>query len=315
MLKEAYILQKTAIILLGLIMCSNAYTQMVIPLYEGDIPNSNSTADIEKRTARPNGYDWVTDVSKPTLTYYSAANATSPKSPAVLICPGGGYAGLSIVLEGDSVAREFSLHGVAAFVLKYRLPNDKLMKDKAVGPLQDAQQALLLIRRNAANWNINADQVGIIGFSAGGHLASTVGTHFSKPVVHTNGISVRPDFMMLIYPVISLRDSLTHMGSRKALLGNNPSEALVDLYSNEMQVAANTPPAFIVHAGDDKTVKVKNSLVFYESLNSKKVKAQLLIYPSGGHGFGLNNPATSDKWMEHCLLWLNESILKNTVPR
>ncbi len=288
-----------------------AMSQTEIALYDAVIPNSIPAENLEKKTERPGGVDWLTDVSEPTLTCYPVAGGSKP-APAVIVCPGGGYAGLSIAKEGHDVARELNKWGIAAFVLKYRMPTDRTMKDKKNGPLQDAQQAIMLVRRNAAKWNIDVNKVGIMGFSAGGHLAATAGTHYNQPVTieHTE-INIRPDFMILLYPVISFQDSLTHMGSRNNLVGKTPTTDDKNLYSNELQVTKDAPPAFIVHAANDNTVKVKNALVFYEALLAHKIKAQLLIYPSGGHGFGLNNSTTSDKWMEHCNIWLKDYIINS----
>ncbi|GAB3416565.1 alpha/beta hydrolase [Niabella aquatica] len=300
---------KCTFVLSFLLFSVTAFTQKEIPLYENEIPNNISADNIEKYVKRDYDADWVSDVSVPTLTFYPVAGALSPV-PAVLICPGGGYGGLSIIKEGADVAKEFNRYGIAAFVLKYRLPGDRIMKDKSIGPLQDAQQALMLIRKNAEKWKVDPKKVGIAGFSAGGHLASTAGTHFQQPVIDNKGISVRPDFMVLAYPVISFTDSLTHWGSRENLIGKNASKEQVILYSNELQVTENTPPAFIVHAGDDKVVKVENSTSFYLALNTKGVFSDMLLYPQGGHGFGLHNRTTSDKWMEHCILWLTENIFK-----
>ncbi|MFT3902638.1 MAG: alpha/beta hydrolase [Niabella sp.] len=304
---------KRCFILLFLLFSLNAFAQKEIPLYEKQIPNSLPADNIEKYVRRDYGADWINDVSVPTLTFYPVTGAPSPV-PAVLICPGGGYGGLSIIKEGTDIAREFNRYGIAAFVLKYRLPADRIMKDKSTGPLQDAQQALMLIRKNAEKWKVDPKAVGIAGFSAEGYLASTAGTHFHKPVIDTKGINVRPDFMVLAYPVISFMDSLTHWGSRENLIGKDASKEQVALYSNELQVTKDAPPAFIVHAGDDKVVKVENATSFYLALNAKGVFSNMLLYPRGGHGFGLNNGTTSDKWMEHCIVWLTENIFKKEKP-
>ncbi len=302
-MKELYIT------LLFLLLKDNLlYTQSVIPLYEKEIPNSIPAANIEARTARPNGTDWVSNVSIPALSFYPATDSAA-SHPAIIICPGGGYGGLAIEHEGHAIAKELNQQGITAFVLKYRMPSDRTMIDKSIGPLQDLQQAILLVRTNAAKWNIDAGKVGVMGFSAGGHLASTAATHFHTPVIATKKINVRPDFAMLIYPVITFKDSLTHIGSRKALLGNNPPDSLIRRFSNEEQVTTDSPPTFIIHAGDDNVVPVGNALSFYHSLQKKNINAQLFLYPRGGHGFGLHNPTTSDKWLEHGLRWLKENIL------
>ena len=185
----------------------------------------------------------------------------------MVICPGGGYWVTSIVKEGFAVAREFNKWGVAAFVLKYRIPNDSSMIDKKIGPLQDAQRAIQLVRMHAKEWNVDANKVGIMGFSAGGHLASTAATHFNHSYIeNTNNINLRPDFSIFIYPVISFQDSIGHIGSRDQLIGKNPPKPLLDSFSNELQVTAQTPPTFLVHATDDDVVPVMNSIVFYEAL-------------------------------------------------
>ncbi len=179
------------------------------------------------------------------------------------------------------------------------------MPNKEIGPLQDAQQAIKTVREHAQEWNIKANRIGIMGFSAGGHLASTAGTHYAKALVeNNNNTSLRPDFMILVYPVISFQDSLTHGGSRDQLLGKNPSQARKDLYSNEQQVTADTPPTFLVHAGDDGAVKAGNSIAFYEACLQHHVPAELHIYQNGGHGFGMRLPNSKDLWMERCLNWM-----------
>jgi acetyl esterase/lipase len=267
-----------------------------IPLYPNGVPNA---ANI------PGGGRQGVKSTMPALSVFLPANGNGT---AVVICPGGGYGHLAMDKEGYLVAREFNKLGVAAFVLKYRLPDDKTMQDKTIGPLQDAQAAIKMVRERAKEWNIDTHRVGIAGFSAGGHLASTAGTHFNRPVIENKlKTSLRPDFMILIYPVISFTDSLTHQGSRNNLIGKEPSAELVELYSNEYQVTAQTPPAFLVHAGDDKTVKVLNSIVFYTALQKNGVEAEMLIYPHGGHGFGLYNKTTEDKWMERCRDWMKSN--------
>ncbi|WP_431211619.1 alpha/beta hydrolase [Puia sp. P3] len=207
--------------------------------------------------------------------------------------------------EGLEIAHMLNEAGIAAFVLKYRLPSDETMADKTIGPLQDAQRAIQLVRQQAKEWGVDTARVGIMGFSAGGHLASTAGTHFEKAVIPNDGhVSLRPDFMVLLYPVISFSDSIGHRGSRDALIGENPSSSLITEYSNELQVGPLTPPAFLVHSEDDKTVPVANSIHFYESLLHNKVPAELHLYPGGGHGYGLHNPTTKDQWSERLLNWL-----------
>ena len=222
---------------------------------------------------------------------------------AVIICPGGGYEMESYKLEGIVIAEAFLRKGIAAFILKYRLPSDSIMIDKSTGPLQDAQQAIKTVRMRAGEWKINPAKIGIMGFSAGGHLASTAGTHFDKSYIpNEEKINLRPDFMILVYPVISMQDELTHLGSRNALLGKNPGKELVDLFSNEMHVNANSPPTWLTHTGDDNVVTVENSIRFYRELIRNNVPAEMHIYPKGNHGFVLSQPA--DEWMQPLFEWL-----------
>ncbi len=277
-----------------------------IPLYPGIIPNSKPTPGSYTEKIERGDDEWVTMVSKPTITPFFPAKGTANGS-AIVIFPGGGYGGLSMDKEGYKVAKAFNSFGVTAFVVKYRLPSDDIMIDKTIGPLQDAQQAVLTVRKHAAEWGLSPAKIGIIGFSAGGHLASTEGTHFDKLVIdNKENISVRPDFMILLYPVISF-GPMTHVGSRESLIGKTPTDAQLELYSNEKQITANTPPTLLVHAGDDGAVPVQNSLMFYDALLKAKVKAELHIFQEGGHGFGLNNPKSKDKWIDWCRNWLDEN--------
>lgn len=281
---------------------ATANAQKVMPLYTDSIPNSILTKDEEK--SENNGILIISNVSRPTITAYLPPKEKSTGT-AVIICPGGGYAVLAASHEGADVAKAFNAMGVAAFVLKYRLPNGATMPNKQIGPLQDAQQAIKMVREHAAAYNINPKQIGIMGFSAGGHLASTAGTHYTKAVVeNNNGTSLRPDFMLLIYPVISFSDSLTHMGSRENLVGKNPSAETITLFSNELQVTADTPPTFLVHASDDDAVKVGNSIAFYEACIKNKVPVEMHIYQNGGHGFGMHIAKTKELWMERCKNWM-----------
>jgi acetyl esterase/lipase len=226
----------------------------------------------------------------------------------VIICPGGGYSALCITYEGEEIAQKLNKLGVAAFVLKYRLPNKRTCINPSIAPLQDAQRAIQLIRENAVNWGIDPDKIGIMGFSAGGHLASTAGTHFNKILIpNSKSTSVRPDFMVLVYPVISMEPGLTHAGSRENLLGDTASKDQLDLFSNEKQVTAQTPPTFLVHAGDDDLVPVENSLRFYEALKAHNVSVDMHIFSVGKHGFPLE-PAKS-AWFDYFIKWMQEQKL------
>lgn len=281
------------------------YAQQTIPLYDGSIPNSKPYTTKEVWEPQDNGDTIVHFTSKPTLTIFLPDKSIATGA-GVVICPGGGYWVTSIVKEGFAVARRFNEMGIAAFVLKYRMPNDSSMLDKKIGPLQDAQRAIQLVRMHAEEWNVDPAKTGIMGFSAGGHLASTAATHFQHSYIENpNNIILRPDFAILIYPVISFQDKIGHIGSRDQLIGKNPPQNLIDSFSNEMQVTAQTPPTFLVHATDDNTVPVMNSIAFYEALLKYKTPAEMHIYKAGGHGFGMHNPTNKGDWMALCENWMD----------
>ena len=278
--------------------------QKAIPLYPNGVPNSKpSPADYVEKVDQNS---FLSGVTIPTLTPYFA-DKSKANGTAVIICPGGGYSGLSMVNEGFSIAEAFNKIGVTAFVLTYRLPSDSIMVDKTIGPLQDAQRAIQIVRQQAAEWGINPNKIGIVGFSAGGHLASTAITHFDKVVIsNKNNTNLRPDFGILIYPVISMGPK-THTGSKENLIGKHAPQDLMDLYSNEKQVTANTPPTFLVAAEDDDVVPVENTLMFYHALLDNKVKAEMHVYQAGGHGFGLYNKTTKDFWFDRLTEWMDEN--------
>ena len=283
-----------------LIICS----QEVIPLYNDSVPNSIRSTLQEVADTGKEGIIRISKVTQPTLTVYTPP-AGGANGTAVIICPGGGYGILAFNHEGINVAKIFTEWGVTAFVLKYRLPNDAIMIDKTIGPLQDAQRAIQLVRERSAEWNINPKHVGIIGFSAGGHLASTSATHFDKPYIdNSSKTKLRPDFAILVYPVISFSNEITHMGSRNNLLGANPTAEQIKLFSNELQVTKKTPPTFLVHAKDDKGVPIENSYAFIRALEKAKVSHDSFFYEKGGHGFGLNNSTSDIKWMDKVKSWM-----------
>jgi acetyl esterase/lipase len=275
-------------------------TQM--PLYKNEIPNSIATPNKEITFAE-DGIIKIAKVSVPTIIMYKPLKANGK---AVIICPGGAYTILAFDLEGTKIAIEMNKWGITAFVLKYRLPDNSTMVDKSMSPLQDAQQAIRLVRKNAKQWGINKNAIGIMGFSAGGHLASTAATHFNfkADAANTDTTSVRPDFAILIYPVISFDSTITHQFSCNTLAGEKISPEQILFFSNELQVTQNTPPAFLVHAADDDAVVVENSIRFYQACVKNKVPAAMHLYPKGGHGFGINNTTTNDKWMDRLKNWL-----------
>jgi acetyl esterase/lipase len=292
--------------LLSLVLMNQLGAQDLIPLYKG-IPPGNRKADNRESGATEGGILRISNISIPTLQVF-LPDSKQANGTAVIVCPGGGYWINAYAHEGVDVARELNKAGVTAFVLKYRIPDDSVMDDKTIAPLQDAQQAIKLVRDNAAKWNVDVNKLGILGFSAGGHLASTAGTKYSRAFIeNTSNTNLRPDFMILVYPVISFSDEYGHKGSRDKLLGLHPTDSLVRLYSNELQVTKKTPPAFLVHATNDDGVPVLNSIRFYEALLKHHVPAEMHLYQGGGHGFGLVNPSTNEKWMDRCINWLDSN--------
>lgn len=230
--------------------------------------------------------------NEPNLTVYLPKK---PNGKAVVMCPGGGYSHLALNHEGHDMADWFNSQGIAYFVLKYRLPyGDSTL------PLMDAERAIEIVRTNAKEWNINPNQIGVMGASAGGHLASTLATHYKST-------ATRPDFQVLLYPVITMKEGQTHQGSRKSLLGDNPSEEMKNHFSNEMQVTEDTPPAFIALSSDDKGVLPINSLSYYESLIQHNVPVALFSYPIGGHGWGFRDSFVYKReWTQELEKWLRE---------
>ena len=293
--------QKICFLLCCMLAPSLITAQELIKLYPGNIPGSTGSVITE-----PEGTKAIPGiislVSIPELEVYLPEKEKATGA-GVIICPGGSYKVLTYQAEGVRTAQELMRNGIAVFVLKYRLPDDAIMKDKKTGPLQDTQQAIKVVRQNAGKWGIDVNRVGIMGFSAGGHLASTGATHFEKSLIdNPDNINLRPDFLILVYPVISMQDKLTHPDSRTNLLGPDPSKEVIDLFSNEMQVTDNTPPTYIIHAADDKLVDVDNSIAFFEALRHHNVPVEMHIYPQGGHGFVLRQKP--DEWMSLLFRWM-----------
>lgn len=284
-----------------------AAQQFTLALYpEGKIPNYQKTEENEKRETTD--ILRISLVQMPDMAVYlpPKRNATGQ---AVVICPGGGYAILAYEWEGVEVAKWLNAKGIAAIVLKYRLPNSKSNITPHLSPLLDAKRAIRIVRANAQRWNIQKDNIGIMGFSAGGHLASTLLTHFDEgDKASADSVEQqpsRPDFGVLVYPVISMSKPIMHAGSRNNLIGTNPSVELAAQYSSELQVSKNTPPVFLIHAMDDQGVPVENSLLFFQAMKEKGVPGELHVYPKGGHGFGLAvGKGTLENWTTLCTEWL-----------
>jgi acetyl esterase/lipase len=250
------------------------------------------------------------DDSKSELTFYPASKE-SANGAAVVVCPGGGYAGLAMDHEGKQVAEFFNKLGVSAFVLKYQVIGKGRGGQLGYAPLQDAQRAIRLVRSKAKEYAIDPDRVGLMGFSAGGHLASTAGTHFDagQPAAKDpiDRVSCRPDFLILGYPVITMEDGVTHAGSKANLIGRKADQKAVDEFSNEKHVTEKTPPTFLFHTNEDTGVVPENSIRFYMALKKAKVPAELHIYEKGKHGVGINpknvSPGT-DTWKDRLADWL-----------
>ncbi|HEY0455444.1 MAG TPA: alpha/beta hydrolase [Verrucomicrobiae bacterium] len=283
---------------------------MEFPIWPpGKIEKAGAVEKVQNRSKDPAKPDRVVlSVAEPTLTVYLAGNSNSP-SPAIIICPGGGYGRLAIDKEGHDIARWLNQIGVAGLVLKYRLPNYEETGRKTPLPMLDAARAIRLTRAKAGEWNIDPAKLGIMGFSAGGHLASTLATHFdtgkAKARDNVEQFSSRPNFVVLVYPLITMKDPYRHAASREMLLGETPEEAMIAEYSNEDHVTAATPPAFIVHAADDRTARPTNSFQFKAAYERAGVPCVLHMFEKGGHGFGLgvyggavtNWPGLCEEWL------------------
>ncbi|MGL6225239.1 MAG: alpha/beta hydrolase [Thermoguttaceae bacterium] len=243
----------------------------------------------------------------PKLLLYPAPKTVDGLNKAVLVCPGGGYGGLAMDHEGDQIGKWFQSIGVSAYILDYR------HRGKGYGhpnPLLDAQRGIRTIRANAADWGIDPEKIGIMGFSAGGHLASTAGTHFDAGKADSSDpierVSSRPDFLILCYPVIMFDSAFTHNGTQTNLLGKEASKELIDSYSNEKMVTENTPPTFLFQTDADKPVPAENAVAFYMALRKNKVPAEMHIFEHGPHGIGLAKGMPGNEvWPELCRIWLN----------
>jgi len=293
-------------LLFAAVTVASAQTTTVKVWPEGP-PGAKPDPNYREETLMDQGKPRVARVTDPVLLVYLPAPEKANGS-AVVICPGGGYIRLAIDHEGYDIANWLNEMGIAGIILKYRLPSDTIMENKSVGPLQDAQEAVRIVRRRAQEWHINPNRIGIMGFSAGGHLAATASTHFDDQVYKpADATSARPDFSILLYPVISMSPPNVHMGSRNNLLGPTPNQALIDHFSNELRVTSQTPPAFLVHSADDRAVPMGNSINYFEALLKNNVPAEMHVYQKGGHGYGLaKGRGTESGWPDACRAWLKQ---------
>jgi acetyl esterase/lipase len=277
--------------------------QTTVSLYDGEIPNSNHC--IDKEVSASTGRKVVRNVTIPTLTIFVPKSQNASRS-AIIICPGGGYSNLSIQDGGFAAAIELAEKGIVSFVLKYRTADTICNNNYAIVPLQDVQQAIFKIKENAKTWNLDTNKIGLLGFSAGGHLVTTAATQYQHPQIENKNVSLRPAFTILAYPVISFTDQLTSPNSktRQNLLGPHPDKKLMEWFSPEMNVDKNTPPAFLLHASDDSTSYVDNSISYYKALHHFNIAAEMVIYQNGGHGFATYNEDEDDHWIIKAVKWL-----------
>lgn len=277
-------------ILLSVATMLSAQNTFELPLWPAGAPNSNGLTGTEEDLEGGR----VANVIKPSITVYKA---DKPNGVAIIMCPGGGYARLAMNHEGHDMAPWLNAQGITYIVLKYRMPNGHYEV-----PLSDAEQAIRLVRQHAKEWNIRPDRIGIMGASAGGHLAASLATLYSSN-------ETRPDFQILFYPVISMVPGVTHGGSRQNLLGNNPSQELEDNYTLEKQVNERTPQAFIMLSADDGAVPPANGIHYFEALLQHQVPATLHVYPTGGHGWGFRDAFTYKRqWTGELEKWLREGL-------
>ena len=283
------------------------YCQEKISIWANGVPNQRNSEEIEKIIETE--IIRIKNVQNPTLEIYLPSKKIRTDK-AVIIFPGGGYEFLAYDWEGTDFAKALNAKGISAFVLKYRLPTSPSIIDPKLAPLQDAQRAIRLVKANSDRWGINNEKIGVLGFSAGGHLASTLGTQFNKKTLKNNfdtidKISARPNFMALIYPVITFDEKYRHEGSKNALIGKEDNKKLISMFSNNLHVNSETPQCFIIHSADDKAVPVRNSILFYNALIKNGISTEMHIYPFGGHGFALaKGKHYLEEWPELLYNWI-----------
>ncbi|MFP9228450.1 pectin acetylesterase PaeX [Pectobacterium cacticida] len=301
-------------LLIGAMMMSIHGFSQAQPVFsvwpQGEAPGA-ATSSIQPKVIERSNNPALPDraamgIRRPEITVYPADN---PNGMALLITPGGSYQRVVLDKEGSDLAPFFNQRGYTLFVMTYRMPGDG-HQEGADAPLADAQRAIRTLRAHATKWHIDPQRIGIMGFSAGGHVAASLGTRFAQPIYPAiddiDRVSARPDFMVLMYPVISMQADIAHLGSRKQLIGEQPTDSQVMRYSPEKQVTAQTPPTFLVHAVDDPSVPVDNSLVMFNALRGKKIPVEMHLFEKGRHGFGLRGterlpastwPQLLDNWL------------------
>lgn len=300
----------------------NSHAQTPFSLYDGGVVPGSIPTSIQNDTL--SGKSWLTGSDTtiirprtimPTLTLFAPAKDKA-NGTVVIVCSGGSYRNVADAQEGFPAALQLAAAGITAFVLHYRVPRSDLMVNKTTGPSQDVQKAIQYVREHASTYHIKADRVGIMGFSAGGHLVSTVGTHPEDIYIdNPKRTDLQPNFMVLVYPVISFADSLTHQLSRQNLIGPDISQEKVEKYSNELHVNSKTPPTYIVHAVDDEVVKVENTLYFYAALKQAGVSSDIFLYAKGGHGFGIQNKTAQSQWIGPCINWIIGNEWKRPIEQ
>jgi acetyl esterase/lipase len=294
------------ILVFTLLFAGTLSAQQFIPVWPaGKVPNSKVTVSDSIFNER------IWRVGTPGVYVLPVAKSDN-KGAAVIICPGGGYERVSYIYNGFNFAHWFNAQGITVFVLLYRLPNQTNLIERELAPLQDAQRAIRYVRAHAAEWGLQPDKIGVMGISAGGHVASMLATRTDDVSAMKDSLDMqpfRPDFQILLSPVITM-GKFAHPGSRKNFLGPDTSAAMVAKYSSDLQVTKATPPTFMVHAQNDSTVNVRNSLLFYSALIAQEVPASIHVFPQGGHGIKLaDNPGSTELWLDLLKLWLNEKAI------
>ena len=299
-------LQRLSIIILGMLMNSTVFSQTAINLWDGTAPFNKKGIQVKEINENAR----ISRVTVPQLFHYTSQVNSAGLKPAIVIFPGGGYAREAFDHEGTMVAEWFSALGFDAFVVKYRLPDDDLFDNASCVPLMDAQQSIYWVRKHAPQYGIDPHNIGVIGFSAGGHLAASASTLFGDPINEAlTTDDVRPDFSLLVYPVISMADAYTHAGSKRNLIGGNPTDELINHFSLEYQVSEKTPKTFMIHAFDDGSVPVANTEMYATNLAGKGVDVTKIIIPKGGHGFGFRTTGVAACWTGYLETWLRANVL------